>query len=448
MIERIIEASAKNKFIVFLLVIFLSAWGLWALKNTPLDAIPDLSDVQVIVYTPWMGRNPTIIEDQVTYPIVTTMVSAPRVKSVRGFSDFGYSYVYIVFEDATDIYWARSRVLEYLNQATSRLPRGVTPTLGPDASGVGWVFQYALIDESMKYDLAQLRSLQDWYLRYQIGSVEGVAEVASVGGFVRQYQVNLDPNKLAAYRLPVKSVVDAIRMSNNDVGGRSVELSGAEYMVRGRGYIRSIKDIEMVTVGGDRGTPVLVRDIASVTLGPDMRRGIAELDGKGEVVGGIVVMRHGENALSLIDRVKQKIKEIEPALPPGVKIVSTYDRSDLILRSIATLKEKLIEESLIVSLVIIIFYSTCAARWLRSLLCRSPLFCPLSRSIISVSRPTSCPSAGSPSPSAPWSMPPSSWWKTRTSDSNSGRKPVVREIALRFSSMQRRRSEGRFFSLC
>ena len=355
MIEKIIEGSARNKFLVFLMVIFLGAWGLWSLKNTPLDAIPDLSDVQVIVYTPWMGRNPTIIEDQVTYPIVTTMISAPRVKSVRGFSDFGYSYVYIIFEDSTDIYWARSRVLEYLNQATARLPRGVTPTLGPDASGVGWVFQYALIDESRKYDLAQLRSLQDWYLRYQIGSVEGVAEVASVGGFVRQYQVNLDPNKLAAYRLSVKSVIEAIRMSNNDVGGRSIELSGAEYMVRGRGYIRSVKDIEMIGVGGDRGTPILVRDIASVTLGPDMRRGIAELDGKGEVVGGIVVMRHGENALNLIDRVKQKIKEIEPALPAGVKIVSTYDRSDLILRSIATLKEKLIEESLIVSLVIIIF---------------------------------------------------------------------------------------------
>src|SRR5439155_1024725 len=355
MIEKIIEGSARNKFLVFLMVIFLSAWGLWALKNTPLDAIPDLSDVQVIVYTPWMGRNPTIIEDQVTYPIVTTMISAPRVKSVRGFSDFGYSYIYIIFEDGTDIYWARSRVLEYLNQASGRLPPGVTPTLGPDASGVGWVFQYALIDETRKHDLAQLRSLQDWYLRYQIGSVEGVAEVASVGGFVRQYQVNLDPNKLAAYRLPVKSVIDAIRMSNNDVGGRSVELSGAEYMVRGRGYIRSIKDIERIGVGGDRGTPVLVRDIASVTLGPDMRRGIAELDGKGEVVGGIVVMRHGENALNLIDRVKQKIKEIESALPSGVKIVTTYDRSDLILRSIATLKEKLIEESLIVSLVIIIF---------------------------------------------------------------------------------------------
>ena len=355
MIEKIIEASAKNKFFVFLIVIFLSAWGIWALKNTPLDAIPDLSDVQVIVYTPWMGRNPTIMEDQVTYPIVTTMISAPKVKYVRGFSDFGFSYVYIIFEDGVDIYWARSRVLEYLNQVSGRLPRGVTPTLGPDASGVGWVFQYALIDESKKYDLAQLRSLQDWYLRYQIGSVEGVAEVASIGGFVRQYQVNLDPNKLAAYRLPVKRVVDSIRMSNSDVGGRSVELSGAEYMVRGRGYIRSIKDIEMITVGGERGTPILVRDIGAVTLGPDMRRGIAELNGQGEVVGGIVVMRHGENALNLIDRVKQKIKEIEPSLPPGVKIASTYDRSDLILRSIATLKEKLIEESLIVSAVIVIF---------------------------------------------------------------------------------------------
>jgi Cu(I)/Ag(I) efflux system membrane protein CusA/SilA len=355
MIEKIIEASARNKFIVFLMIFFLSAAGIWALKKTPLDAIPDLSDVQVIVYTPWMGRNPTIMEDQVTYPIVTTMISAPKVKFVRGFSDFGYSYVYIIFEDGTDIYWARSRVLEYLNQVANRLPRGVTPTLGPDASGVGWVFQYALIDQSQQYDLAQLRSLQDWYLRYQIGSVEGVAEVASVGGFVRQYQVNLDPNKLAAYRLPVKSVVEAIRMSNNDVGGRSIEMSGAEYMVRGRGYIRSIRDIEAVAVGGERGTPVLVRDIGSVTLGPDMRRGIAELDGRGEVAGGVVVMRHGENALSLIERVKAKIREIEPSLPAGIKIVTTYDRSDLILRSIATLKEKLIEESLIVSVVIIIF---------------------------------------------------------------------------------------------
>jgi Cu(I)/Ag(I) efflux system membrane protein CusA/SilA len=355
MIERIIEASARNKFLVFLMVIFLSAAGIWSLKNTPLDAIPDLSDVQVIVYTPWMGRNPTIMEDQVTYPIVTTMISAPKVKFVRGFSDFGFSYVYIIFEDGTDIYWARSRVLEYLNQVSNRLPKGVTPVLGPDATGVGWVFQYALVDETGKYDLAQLRSLQDWYLRYQIASVEGVAEVASLGGFVRQYQVVLDPNRLAAYRLSPKTVVDAVRMSNNEVGGRSIELSGAEYMIRVRGYIKSTEDIEAIAVGAEGGTPILMRDIGSVTLGPDMRRGIAELNGKGEVVSGIVVMRYGENALNLIDRVKRKIKEIEPSLPPGVKIVTTYDRSDIILRSIATLKEKLIEESLIVSAVIIIF---------------------------------------------------------------------------------------------
>ena len=355
MIEKIIEASARNRFLVFLMVGFLTAMGVWALKSTPLDAVPDLSDVQVIVYTPWMGRNPTIIEDQVTYPIVTTMISAPKVKFVRGFSDFGFSYVYIIFEDGTDIYWARSRVLEYLNQVSGRLPKGVAPALGPDASGVGWVFQYALVDNTGKYDLAQLRSLQDWYLRYQIASVEGVAEVASLGGFVRQYQVNIDPNRLAAYRLSPKTIVEAIRMSNNEVGGRSIELSGAEYMIRGRGYIRSTKDIEAIAVAGERGTPVLIRDIGSVTLGPDMRRGIAELNGQGEVVSGIVVMRHGENALNLIDRVKQKIKEVEPSLPPGIKIVTTYDRSDLILRSIATLKEKLIEESLIVSVVIIVF---------------------------------------------------------------------------------------------
>lgn len=355
MIERIIESSARNRFLIFLMVIFLSAAGVWAVKNTPLDAVPDLSDVQVIVYTPWMGRNPTIIEDQVTYPIVTTMISAPKVKFVRGFSDFGFSYVYIIFEDGTDIYWARSRVLEYLNQVSGRLPKGVAPALGPDASGVGWVFQYALIDQTGKYDLAQLRTLQDWYLRYQIASVEGVAEVASLGGFVRQYQVNIDPNRLAAYRLSPKTVVDAVRMSNNEVGGRSIELSGAEYMIRGRGYIKSVKDIEAIAVGEDRGTPVLIRDIGSVTLGPDMRRGIAELNGQGEVVSGIVVMRHGENALNLIDRVKQKIKEVEPSLPKGIRIVATYDRSDLILRSIATLKEKLIEEGLIVSLIIIVF---------------------------------------------------------------------------------------------
>ncbi len=356
MIEKIIEGSAKNKFFVFLMVFFLAGWAVWAMKKTPLDAIPDLSDVQVIVYTQWMGRNPTIIEDQVTYPIVTSMVAAPRVKFVRGFSDFGYSYVYIIFEDGTDIYWARSRVLEYLNQVAGRLPKGVTPSLGPDATGVGWIYQYALVDESGAYDLAQLRSLQDWHLRYQLASVEGVAEVASLGGFARQYQVNLDPNRLAAYRISLKSVVEAIRMNNNDVGGRSVELSGAEYMVRGRGYIQSIEDLEKINAGmTERGTPVLLRDIARVSLGPDMRRGIAELDGKGEIVAGVVVMRYGENALNVIEQVKKRLKELEPSLPPGIKIVTTYDRSDLILQSIATLKNKLIEEILIVSLVCLIF---------------------------------------------------------------------------------------------
>ncbi|HEY2918535.1 MAG TPA: efflux RND transporter permease subunit [Candidatus Binatia bacterium] len=355
MIEKIIEGSARNKFLVFLMVIFLSAWGLWALKNTPLDAIPDLSDVQVIVYTTWMGRNPSIVEDQVTYPIASTMLAAPKVKFVRGFSDFGYSYVYIIFEDGTDIYWARSRVLEYLNQVSGRLPQGVTPVLGSDATGVGWVFQYALVDENGKYDLAQLRSLQDWYLRYQLSSVEGVAEVASLGGFVKQYQVNLDPNKLSAYRIPVKTIAEAIRMSNNDVGGRSIELSGTEYMVRGKGYIRSIKDLESIGVGMNGGTPILLRDVSQISLGPDMRRGLAELDGKGEVVGGVVIMRYGENALRVIERVKEKIKEIARSLPPGVKLVTTYDRSDLIQRSIATLKEKLIEEIIIVSVVSLIF---------------------------------------------------------------------------------------------
>src|SRR5438034_862275 len=255
MIEKIIEKSAANKFLVFLMVFFLRAWGIWALRNTPLDAIPDLSDVQVIVYTTWMGRNPTIVEDQVTYPIASTMLAATKVKFVRGFSDFGYSYVYIIFEDGTDIYWARSRVLEYLNQVSGRLPQGLTPVLGSDATGVGWVFQYALVDESGKYDLAQLRSLQDWYLRYQLASVEGVAEVARLGGFVKQYQVNLDPNKLAAYRLGIKEVIDAIKTSNNDVEGRLLEFAGREYMVRGRGYLKSVADIEGISLGADaRGT--------------------------------------------------------------------------------------------------------------------------------------------------------------------------------------------------
>ncbi|MBI3811064.1 MAG: efflux RND transporter permease subunit, partial [Nitrospirae bacterium] len=347
---------AKNPFMVLLGVFFLSAWGYWAVTKTPLDAIPDLSDVQVIIYTEWPGRSPNLVEDQITYPIVTSMLGAPRVKYVRGASDFGFSYVYVIFQDGTDIYWARSRALEYMSKIAGKLPEGVNPILGPDATGVGWIYEYALVDESGHHDLSELRSYQDWYLRYQLQAVPGVAEVASVGGFVKQYQVNVDPNKLLAYNIPFTRLTQAIRMSNNDVGGSSIEMSEREYMVRGRGYIRSLDDLEMIPLGvGKNGVPILLRDTASISLGPEMRRGVAELDGKGEVVGGIVIMRYGENALNVIDRVKAKIKEIEPSLPEGMKIVSTYDRSDLILRAIATLNEKLIEVTIVVSLVSIVF---------------------------------------------------------------------------------------------
>jgi Cu(I)/Ag(I) efflux system membrane protein CusA/SilA len=355
MIEKLIEFCAANRFIVFLLVFGAAAGGLWAMKNTPIDALPDLSDTQVIVYTPWNGRSPDLVEDQITYPIVTALLSAPNVTVVRGFSDFGYSYVYALFKDGTDIYWARSRVLEYLNQLTGKLPEGVAPQLGPDATAVGWVFQYALVDESGEQDLASLRSFQDWYLRYWLRAVDGVAEVASVGGFVRQYQINLDPNKVLAYRLNLNEIIDKVRQSNTDVGGRVVEFSGVEYMIRGRGYIKSAADIEKIAVGVTKGTPILLRDVASVSLGPDMRRGVAELDGQGEAVGGVIVMRYGEDALEVIARVKAKLKEIEPSLPKGVRIVTVYDRSDLIRESIATANENLIEELVAVSVLIVVF---------------------------------------------------------------------------------------------
>lgn len=356
MIEKIIEYSAKNQFLTITMVLFLAAWGLWAMRNTPLDAIPDLSDVQVIVFTEWPGRSPDIIEDQITYPIITTMISAPQVKFVRGQSFFGLSFVYVIFEDGTDLYWARSRILEYMNQVSGKLPEGVTPTLGPDATGVGWVFQYALVDETGESDLAELRTFQDWYLRYWLESVPGVAEVASVGGFEKQYQVEIDPNKLVAYNITIKEVITAIRRSNNDVGGRVVEFAATEYFVRGRGYIKSVEDIEMIPLRTSaQGTPVYIRDVANVQIGPDMRRGLAELDGKGETVGGIVVMRYGGNALKVIEGVKQKLEEIKPSLPKGVEIVTTYDRSELILSAIGTLKQKLLEEGLIVSIIIILF---------------------------------------------------------------------------------------------
>ncbi len=355
MIEKIIETCAKNRFLVFTVVLLIMLGGVYSIKHIPLDAVPDISDVQVIVYTPWEGRSPDLIEDQITYPIVSALISAPKVRTVRGFSDFGFSYVYVIFEDGTDIYWARSRVLEYLQQITGRLPEGTSPTLGPDATGVGWIFTYALIDESGKYDLSYLRSIQDWYLRYALAGVEGVAEVASVGGFVKQYQITIDPNRMAAYGISLREVMDRVRMSNTDVEGRLLEFGGREYMVRGRGYIKSIEDIQKIVVGGRQGTPILLRDIAQISLGPEIRRGIVEMDGRGEVVGGIVVMRFGENALNVIDRVKEKIKELSPGLPEGVKIVSTYDRSELIRLSIKNLQKTLLTEIIIVSLVIIVF---------------------------------------------------------------------------------------------
>ena len=355
MIERLIEYSAENRFLVFVLAAFALVWAASSISNIALDAIPDLSDAQVIIYTQWDGRSPDLVEDQITYPIVSALVATPRVQLVRGVSDFGSSYVYVIFEDGTDIYWGRSRVLEYLQKIATRLPAGVNPVLGPDATGVGWVFEYALVEETGRYNLAQLRSFQDWYLRYWLESVPGVAEVATVGGMVKQYQVELDPNKMLAYNIPLQEVVQAIRDSNRDVGGRTLEIATTEYMVRGRGYIRSLDDLEMVPVATYQGTPIHVRDLGRVQYGPDMRRGVADLDGRGEVVGGIVVMRYGENALEVIDRIKTRLKEVEASLPEGVQVVTTYDRSDLILRSIDTLKWKLSEEMLVVSLVIVVF---------------------------------------------------------------------------------------------
>jgi len=356
MIERTIDWCARSPFLVFTATVALTAWGIWAMAATPLDAVPDISDVQVIVSTEWEGRSPDLIEDQVTYPIVTALIATPNVRTVRGFTDFGISYVYVIFEDGTDLYWARSRVVEYLQGIRGQLPEGVNPVIGPDATGVGWVFEYALVDETGRHTLADLRGLQDWHLRYWLATVPGVAEVASIGGFVKQYQVHLDPNRLAAYDVGVRDVVRAIQASNNDVEGRLLEFAGREYMVRGRGYLQSTADIERVSLGATRrGTPIRVGDVAEVRIGPDIRRGVAELDGRGEVVGGIVVMRFGENALRVIDGVKARLQEVQQALPDGVRIVPTYDRSWLIGESIRTLRSALIEEAIVVSLVILVF---------------------------------------------------------------------------------------------
>jgi Cu(I)/Ag(I) efflux system membrane protein CusA/SilA len=356
MIARIIDGCAANRFLVFTGTVILTVWGIWAMTRTPLDAVPDISDVQVIVSTEWMGRSPDLIEDQITYPIVSALISTPKVKAVRGFTDFGISYVYVIFQDGTDMYWARSRVVEYLQGIRGQLPEDTNPVIGPDATGVGWVFEYALVDETGQHSLADLRGFQDWHLRYWLASVPGVAEVASIGGFVKQYQVNIDPNKLTAFGIGIKDVIQAIKMSNNDVEGRLLEFSGREYMVRGRGYLTSLADIEGVSLGASPGgTPIRVRDVAQVRLGPDIRRGVAELDGKGEAVGGIVVMRFGENALRVIEGVKAKLQEVQHSMPPGVTVVPTYDRSWLIGESINTLRHTLIEESIVVSIVIIIF---------------------------------------------------------------------------------------------
>ena len=356
MIARIIDWCTANRFLVLTATLVLTLWGLWAVGETPLDAVPDISDVQVIVATPWEGRSPDLIEDQVTYPIVTSLLSTPRVRTVRAVTDFGMSYVYVIFEDGTDMYWARSRVVEYLQGIRGLLPDGVNPAIGPDATGVGWVFEYALVDETGTHNLAELRSFQDWHLRYWLASVPGVAEVATIGGFVKQYQVNIDPNRLAAYDLSVTDVVRAIRASNNDVAGRLLEFAGREYMVRSRGYLTSADDIRQIDLGVDAGgTPVRVDDVAQVRVGPDIRRGVAELDGRGEVVGGIVVMRFGENALQVIDRVKAKLREVESSLPAGVTIVPTYDRSRLIRDAIGNLGRTLVEEAVVVSIVIVLF---------------------------------------------------------------------------------------------
>jgi Cu(I)/Ag(I) efflux system membrane protein CusA/SilA len=354
-INRIVDFCVENKVIVFIIVAAACLAGWWSMMHLPLDAIPDLSDTQVIIYSRW-DRSPDIIEDQVTYPIVSAMLGAPQVKAARGFSDFGYSYVYVIFEDGTDIYWARSRTLEYLSGVLPRLPEGAKTELGPDATGLGWVFQYALVDTSGKHNLAELRAFQDWYLRYYLKAVPGVAEVAPVGGFVRQYQVNVDPNRLQAFGISIGRVVKAVQGGNKDVGGRLIEFGGTEYMVRGRGYTRNIHDFEnIVLTASQDGTPIRVKDIGQVVLGPDLRRGVCDLDGTEEAVSGIVVMRQGQNALDVIRRVKAKLKEIEPGLPAGVKIVPVYDRSELIQRAIGNMKSTLVEVLLTVSLVILIF---------------------------------------------------------------------------------------------
>ncbi|OPY08685.1 MAG: Cation efflux system protein CusA [Syntrophaceae bacterium PtaB.Bin095] len=357
MIAKIIEFSARSKFAVLLVMALALIWGYWALKNTPLDALPDLSDTQVIIYTEWVGRSPDLVEDQVTYPITSTLLAAPKVQAVRGFSFLGSSFIYVIFEEGTDIYWARSRILEYLQAVKNKIPSDVNPILGPDATSLGWGFSYAIVDETGGHDLSELRSIQDYIIKLAVESVPGVSQAASIGGFVKQYQITVDPNRLVAYGIPLTKVMEAVKKSNRDVEGRVLELSGVEYMIRGRGYVKGLQDLESIAVGATPGgTPIYLKDVARIQLGPEIRRGLAELDGRGEVAGGIVVVRSGENVLNVIERVKEKIsRDIAPTLPKGVKIVTTYDRSDLIMRSIATLKDEIIKLIVAVSIVCLVF---------------------------------------------------------------------------------------------
>jgi len=356
MIAGLIRWSIHNRFLVLLATGFLVAWGMYSISQTPVDALPDLSDVQVIIKTPFPGQAPQVVEDQVTYPLTTAMLAVPKAVTVRGYSFFGDSFVYIIFEDGTDLYWARSRVLEYLSQVAGRLPDGVTPALGPDATGVGWVYEYALVDRTGKHDLSELRSLQDWFLKFELQTVPGVAEVATIGGMVRQYQVVLDPDKLRAFDLTLGQVKSAIRAGNQETGGSVIEMGEAEYMVRASGYLQSLEDLAAIPLGvNDDGTPILLTEVADLRLGPQMRRGIAELDGEGEVVGGVIIMRWGENALATIEGVKDRLAELQRSLPDGVEIVTTYDRSHLINRAVETLKGKLLEEFLVVALVCAVF---------------------------------------------------------------------------------------------
>ncbi|MBF0313151.1 MAG: efflux RND transporter permease subunit [Oligoflexia bacterium] len=354
MIDKIIDFSVHNRFIIFTLTLLLAIAGWMALKKIPIDAIPDLSDTQVIIYTKW-DRSPDIVEDQVTFPIISSLLGAPKIKDIRGFSDFGYSYVYVIFEDGTDPYWARSRVIEYLSKINSQLPQGAQTQLGPDATGVGWVFQYALVDQSGNHSLSELRSMQDWFLKYLLSATPGVAEVAAIGGMQKQYQVKINPNALLAYKIPIQKIAAAIKSSNNEIGARVVEISGAEYMIRGKGYIKNVTDIENIVLDYENGTPIYVKNIARVSIGPEMRRGVSDLDGKGNTVGGVVIIRYGENASKVIDAVKEKLKQVKLSLPPEIEIVTTYDRSDLIKKAVSTLTHELVLEMIIVSIIILIF---------------------------------------------------------------------------------------------